>query len=45
MTVPAVTEELLGPHLTRTARCSSSLQFLLEDEKKSAGEIHLPKAL
>lgn len=32
-TMPMITNEVLGPHLTRTGHCSSSLQFPLEDKK------------
>lgn len=39
-TMPVITKEVLGPHLTRMGHCSSSLQFLLEDKKERAGETH-----
>lgn len=32
-TMPVITKEVVGPHLTCMGHCSSSLQFLLKDKK------------
>lgn len=42
-TMPVITKEVLGPHLTCMGHCSSSRQFLLEDKEKSVSDTHWQK--